>query len=222
MIRLVCLLIGYIFGAFQTAFFYGKLHGIDIREHGSGNAGTTNTLRVLGTKAGIIVFAGDMIKSILAVSLVRILFKADYQDIMPLLVIYTGLGCVLGHNYPFYMHFKGGKGIATTGGLMIAAHYLYIPFGLVLFFGTLFLTHYASLGSLLLYLGFLVETVILGNIGIFGMTNSLLIEMYIVVFLMTVLAFYMHRKNIGRLLKGCESKTYLSKKKKAQAETKTV
>ena len=73
-----------------------------------------------------------------------------------------------------------------------------------------------------MYLGFLIETVILGNIGIFGMTNSLLFEMYIVVFLMTVLAFYMHRKNIGRLLKGCESKTYLSKKKKAQAETKTV
>ena len=70
MVRLLCLVLGYAFGLIQTAFFYGKIHGIDIREHGSGNAGTTNTLRVLGTKAGVIVFIGDMLKAIVAICIV--------------------------------------------------------------------------------------------------------------------------------------------------------
>ena len=71
MIRLLCLVVGYIFGTFQTAYFYGKMHGIDIRTMGSGNAGTTNTLRVLGTKAGMIVLIGDVIKTILAIAFAR-------------------------------------------------------------------------------------------------------------------------------------------------------
>ena len=74
MIRIVCLLIGYCFGIFQTAFIYGKLHGIDIREKGSGNSGTTNALRVLGKKAGIIVFFGDALKAVFAMVLVHVLF----------------------------------------------------------------------------------------------------------------------------------------------------
>ena len=219
MIRVLCVFIGYVFGAFQTAFFYGKLHGIDIREHGSGNAGTTNTLRVLGTKAGLIVFAGDMLKSILAILLVRLLFNDNYPGMEMLLTVYTGAGCVLGHNYPFYMKFKGGKGIATTGGMMIAANWLYIPVGLVLFFTDFFLTHLVSLGSLLLYLGFFVQTVVMGELGIFGATRPILIEIYVVVFLLTALAFYKHRANIVRLLHGNERKTYLFKKNKMDVET---
>ena len=79
--RLVCVAIGYLFGLFQTAYIYGKLHGIDIRNYGSGNAGTTNTLRVLGTKAGLIVLAGDILKCILAIAAVRLLFAAVYMRI---------------------------------------------------------------------------------------------------------------------------------------------
>lgn len=219
MIRLLVLLIGYVFGNFQTAFFYGKLHGIDIREHGSGNSGTTNTLRVLGTKAGLIVFAGDMLKSVIAITLVRFIFKANYSDILPLLLIYTGAGCVLGHNFPFYMKFKGGKGIATTGGIMLSTSFYYVPVGMLLFFGNLVITHMVSIGSLLLYIGFFVETVILGQVGVFNMSQSALIEMYVIVFLLQVLAFWMHRENIKRLIAGNERKTYLFKKKKMDAET---
>lgn len=213
LVRIFCLLIGYLFGSFQTAYFYGRIKGIDIRKHGSGNAGTTNTLRVLGTKAGLIVFAGDLIKSILAVLLCKFLFLDTNIDIKPLIVIYTGLGCVLGHNFPFYLKFKGGKGIATTGGLMIAFNWMYIPVGLLLFFGNLFITHLVSLGSLLLYTGFFVQTIIMGELGVFGVTRPVLIELYIVIFFMTVLAFIMHRGNIERLLHGNERKTYLFKKK---------
>lgn len=211
-LRLLVLVVGYIFGNFQTAFIYGKLKGIDIREHGSGNAGTTNTLRVLGTKAGLIVFAGDMLKAIISITLVRLIFREKYDDILQLLIIYTGFGCILGHDYPCYIQFKGGKGIASTGGIMVASHWAYLPVGLVLFFGNFIATHYVSLGSLVMYAGFLVQTVIMGQLGIFEMSQASLIEMYIIVFVMTVMAFVKHRSNIVRLINGEERKTYLFKK----------
>lgn len=107
--RLICLVIGYVFGLFQTAYFYGKAHGIDIREHGSGNSGTTNALRVLGTKAGLIVFAGDCLKCMIAVWIVRLTFGQSHPETLYLLCLYAGMGAILGHNYPFYMNFKGEK-----------------------------------------------------------------------------------------------------------------
>ena len=119
----------------------------------------------------------------------------------------------------FYMNFKGGKGIATTGGMMIAANWMYIPVGLLLFFGNFVITHWVSLGSLLLYTGFLVQTIIMGQLGVFGVSQSVLIECYIVVFVMTVMAFYKHKDNIKRLAKGEERKTYLFKKNKMDAST---
>ena len=214
MSRLVCFVIGYIFGLFQTAFFYGKAHGIDIREHGSGNSGTTNALRVLGTKAGLIVFAGDCLKCILAVCLSRLIYGESHADMLYLLCIYTAAGAILGHNFPFYMGFKGGKGIAATAGLILAFHPYFIPMGIVMFFGAFLLTHYVSLGSLLVYLGFMIEILICGQMGLFGMSQTLLNEMYIVAFLLAVMAYWKHRENIVRLLHGTERKTYLFKKNK--------
>lgn len=215
MIRLICVVIGYVFGLFQTGYFYGKAHGIDIREHGSGNSGTTNTLRVLGTKAGLIVFAGDCLKCIIAVNIVRLLFGASCPDIIYLLCLYTGAGAVLGHNYPFYMHFRGGKGIAVTAGLVMTFHPYLTIMGVILFFAIFFTTHYVSLGSLLVYLGLLIELIICGQLGVFsGMTQAALIEMYLLFALLTALAFWKHRENIKRLLQGQERKTYLTKKNK--------
>ncbi len=213
MFRILCLLIGYVFGLFQTAYFYGKSKGIDIREHGSGNSGTTNALRVMGTKAGLIVFAGDCIKCILAVTLVRLLFAHSYGDTMELLALYTAAGCILGHNYPFYMNFKGGKGIAATAGLIISLHPLFIPVGLLSFFGTFMITHYVSLGSLLVYATLLAEMILLGQKGVFeGLTQMQLYEMYAVTFLLAVMAYWKHKDNIVRLIHGNERKTYLFKK----------
>ncbi len=210
--RIVCLIIGYVFGLFQTAYIYGKMHGIDIRNYGSGNAGTTNTLRTLGTKAGIIVLFGDIMKCILAVVTADMLFGESRPDIIYLLKIYAAAGAILGHNFPFYLKFKGGKGIAATAGMILSFHPYLIPMGVILFFGIFFTTHYVSLGSLTVYAGFMIELVILGQMGVFGMSQATLIEMYIVAGLLTVMAYYKHKDNIKRLLSGTERKTYLTHK----------
>ena len=207
-------MIGYVFGLFQTAYLYGKLHGIDIRNYGSGNAGTTNTLRTLGTKAGLIVLLGDIMKCILAIVLTNMLFQNSHPDEIYLLKIYAAAGAILGHNFPFYLHFKGGKGIAATAGMILSFHPWLIPMGVILFFGTFFTTHYVSLGSLLVYAGFMIELVVLGQMGIFGMPQEALIEMYVVAAFLTVMAYYKHKDNIKRLLGGTERKTYLTHKNK--------
>lgn len=219
MIRIICLAIGYVFGLFQTAYFYGKAHGIDIREHGSGNAGTTNTLRVLGTKAGLIVFAGDCLKCMAAVWLVRLVFGSTYHDIIYLLCLYTGAGAILGHNYPFYLNFKGGKGIAATAGMVLSFHPWFIITGVLLFFIPFFTLHYVSLGSLLVYAGLMIQLVVVGQNGwLFQeMTQGQLIEMYIVFGCLLAMAYWKHRENIKRLLHGNERKTYLSKKNQVEA-----
>ena len=124
--RIVCLAIGYLFGIFQTAYIYGKMNGIDIREYGSGNAGTTNALRTLGKKAGAMTLIGDMLKCVIAILIVDAVFKNRYQEILPLLGMYTAAGCVLGHNFPFYLKFKGGKGIAASSGVVISLSLIHI------------------------------------------------------------------------------------------------
>ena len=213
--RILCLAIGYVFGLFQTAYIYGKMHGIDIRQHGSGNAGTTNTLRVLGTKAGLIVFAGDVLKCVCAIVACSLLFGKNHPDMIYLLKLYAAAGAILGHNFPFYLGFKGGKGIAATAGLILAFHPTFLPVGVLVFFGIFFTTHYVSLGSLLVYAAFMIQIVISGQMGLFqGMSRQHLFEMYGVAAFLTIMAYYKHRENIKRLLKGEERKTYLTKKNK--------
>lgn len=211
--RIICLLIGHAFGLFQTAYFYGKAHGIDIRQYGSGNSGTTNALRVLGTKAGLIVLAGDCLKCIAAVAVTRLLFGGSHPDMIYLLCLYAGAGAVLGHNYPFYMGFRGGKGIAATAGLILSFHPYFIIMGVAVFFGIFFTTHLVSLGSLLVYLGFVIEMVVCGQSGVFvGATQAQLNEMYVISLLLAALAYWKHRENILRLLHGNERRTYLFRK----------
>ncbi len=215
------MLIGYVFGLFQTAYFYGKSKGIDIRQYGSGNSGTTNALRVLGTKAGLIVLLGDCLKTILAVVIARLLFGAAHPDEIYLLCLYAGAGAILGHNFPFYMNFKGGKGIAATAGLILSFHPYFVVMGVVVFFGIFFTTHYVSLGSLLVYACFLVEIIVCGETGVFGaMTRGQRIEMYLLAAFLTIMAYWKHRENIRRLVHGEERKTYLTKKNKLDVEKK--
>ncbi|MBE5869746.1 MAG: glycerol-3-phosphate 1-O-acyltransferase PlsY [Lachnospiraceae bacterium] len=217
MIRIACLLFGYIFGLFQTSIILGKIKGVDVRKHGSGNAGTTNTLRVLGFKAGMIVLAGDILKCMIPILLVKIFLKDGYGEMLWLLVFWTAAGVILGHNYPFYLKFKGGKGIATTAGLILSMPWPFIAIEVLVFFGIFFTTHYVSLGSLCVYLVLLICTVLFGQIGWFDklalpVPQSVLWEMYILMAVLAAMAYWKHRANIGRLLRGEERKTYLFKK----------
>ena len=209
--RIAALIIGYLFGNFQTSYIYGKMHGIDIRTKGSGNAGTTNTLRTLGKKAGAIVMIGDIIKCVIAVYIVHFLFGAKAPQMDYLLRMYAGLGCILGHNYPFYMNFKGGKGVACTGGLIIAMSLPMTLIGIVLFFGTIALTHYVSLGSLLVGAEFLIGIIIMAVTGKFQTTTAINIEIVILAAIISGMMYEKKKKNIRALLTGTERKTYIFK-----------
>lgn len=206
MLRIVCILIGYIFGLFQTGYIYGRLNHVDIREHGSGNAGTTNAMRVLGKKAGIITYIGDALKAVAAGFVIRLLF-ADSDINIIVLILYSGIGVVLGHNFPFYMNFKGGKGVAASSGVIVSIlDWRLIVIGLSLFIGITIITRYVSLASLSLMTSFFILFVIFSNYGIIEITNKYKLESYILVLIIALLAFFQHRANIARLIKGTESK----------------
>ena len=117
--RVISLLIGYVFGLLQSGYLYGKfVKNTDIRQHGSGNAGSTNILRVFGVKSALIVFLGDFFKAVVAMFIARKLFGGTGNG--DLYAMYAGLGVTLGHDFPFYMNFKGGKGIASMAGILTA------------------------------------------------------------------------------------------------------
>ncbi len=209
--RLICLAIGYVCGLFQTSYIIGRMHKTDIREHGSGNAGTTNALRTFGRKAGALTLLGDCLKCIIAMVIVRLLFRNSYGDILPLLSLYGAAGCILGHNFPFYLNFKGGKGIAASVGLIITFDWRIFLICVVVFFGLFFATHYVSLCSICAYLTAFVLVIILGQMDSYGMDRGHMTELYLLMAALTALALFKHRANIGRLLKGTESKVYLGK-----------
>ena len=212
--RLISILIGYVFGLFQTSYIIGKMHKTDIREHGSGNAGTTNALRTFGKKAGAITLLGDCLKCVLAIMVVRLIFAGRETEMMPLLCIYAAAGCILGHNFPITLGFRGGKGIAASVGFLIAFDWRIFLICAVLFFVLFFTTHYVSLGSLSCYTVALIAMIVRGEMGGYGMSRPLTLEMYGIMFLMTCLAFWRHRANIGRLVRRNENKVFLGKSKK--------
>lgn len=212
--RIICVCIGYAFGLLQTGYLYGKLHHVDIRKKGSGNAGTTNALRTLGWKAGVVTLFGDAFKCVFAVLAVHLVYKNSHGDILPLLSMYAGMGAVLGHNYPFYMKFKGGKGIAATAGLILSTTTpVMVLICLGVFIGIVAVTRYVSLGSLVVVIIYLLEIIYRGQTGAYGMETNYLYEMYGIAALLMVSAFFKHRENIKRLIHGTENKISVGKSK---------
>lgn len=212
--RIICVIIGYAFGLLQTGYLYGKLHKIDIRKEGSGNAGTTNALRTLGWKAGLVTFLGDSFKCIFAVVVVHLLYTESHPHMVPMLAMYAGMGAVLGHNYPFYMKFKGGKGIAATAGLLASTMNLpMVLICLAAFVVVVAVTRYVSLGSLVIVVIYLAEVIYLGQSGFYGIEANYLYEMYAVAAFLMISAFFKHRANIQRLLNGTENKISVGKNK---------
>ena len=217
MFRLICLVVGYVCGLFNTSLALGRLADFDIRKQGSGNTGTTNMVRTMGWKMGMLVLLGDAMKAILPMIVMAKLFGgAGGVASGGLIKAYTGFGAVLGHNYPFYTGFRGGKGIATSLGVAFAYHILIGLFAMGCFSVPFFTTHYASLSSLVM------TVVIFGTLSLLaafrvpyffsGTGSDNVIELYVLFGMMAFLAFFRHRENIARLLKGQERKTYLTKK----------
>lgn len=206
LVRVLCIVIGYCFGLIQTSYIYGKMNHIDIRQHGSGNAGTTNALRVLGKKAGAVVFVGDIAKSLSACLLVHLIFGRYYPEITRMLALYAGLGVVLGHNYPFYLKFHGGKGIAAMAGILIGMDWRVTLCCLVAFIVVVGVTRYVSLGSLFVVTIFFAGAVFFGIRGDYGTMGGHLYEFYGVAFVLMAICYVKHRANIVRLFKGTENK----------------
>ena len=208
--RIICLAAGYVFGLFQTGFIYGKMHGIDIRRHGSGNSGATNTLRVLGKKAGAIVFFGDALKALIPCTVLRIVLSgsAEYAGMAYLLMLYLGFGVILGHNFPFYMNFKGGKGIAATAGLVASMDWRLTLVCAVVFLGAVILTRFVSLGSILVAVAFFAVNFFLSWKGEYGLDAGLLPEFWVLLGAVSLMAIWRHKANIKRLLAGNENKLW--------------
>ncbi|MCL2566225.1 MAG: glycerol-3-phosphate 1-O-acyltransferase PlsY [Defluviitaleaceae bacterium] len=203
--RVLAVLIGYAIGLIQTAYIIGRLKGIDIRQHGSGGAGATNVNRVLGSKAGIFVFVVDIVKGIAAFTIPAFIWHGGgtflgYGFALP--GLYGAIGCVLGHSFPFYLKFKGGKGMAVTIGLMIAIDIRMFLIAAAVGITLIAITKYISLASLTL--GAMMP-IVLHFLGY--PTEEVLVSLVI-----SVLIWYLHRENIGRLLRGEENKFSFKKK----------
>lgn len=201
----ICLIAGYFFGCISCGYLVGRIfYHKDIRSLGSGNAGTTNVLRNFGVIPAIVTFAGDLAKAVVPILMIRLC--VPFTEPWYLLCLYCGLGVVLGHNYPFYLGFKGGKGIAVTAAVvMSAAHPIMIPVGIVIFVAAVALTRYVSVGSLL------VAWYIPANTIIFHRADGAFIHMLVISLLFTTFAYFQHRENIVRLIHGNENKLWGNK-----------
>jgi glycerol-3-phosphate acyltransferase PlsY len=194
--------------------WYGQgFFGVDVRQHGSGNAGATNTFRVLGKRAGTVVMLVDVLKGYTAAILSSILWFSDVTtegEILTFEIVF-GIVAVLGHLYPIFAGFKGGKGVATLLGMVLAIHPEMALICIGIFLLVVIASQYVSLGSILAALAFPVLLLL----QIFGQEESpLLIVFGFVMFLLVVLT---HKKNIRRLLHGQENRTILIQLKKKRA-----
>ena len=170
--------------------------------------------RTFGKKAGAITLLGDCLKCVLAIVIVRMVYGNSMNGILPLLTLYAALGCILGHNFPISMEFRGGKGIAASVGMIIAFDWRIFIVCAVVFFALFFTTHYVSLCSLSAYAVAFILVLVFGHMGKYGMDQAHTVELYIVMAVLTAMAFYRHRANIVRLFHGTENKVFLSSKNK--------
>ncbi|MBQ4045758.1 MAG: glycerol-3-phosphate 1-O-acyltransferase PlsY [Lachnospiraceae bacterium] len=205
--RAICLLIGYACGLFQTGYFLSTLHGVNLREKGSGNFGATNTLRVMGNKFGILVLIGDVLKAVLACLIVKLVCSHIFADFNILHVFYAGFGAVLGHDFPFYLKFKGGKGVASTAGMVLGmGAYKELLIGLALFVLIVAITRYVSLGSCLSVALGCALLIVKAAGGAYGLTTAGLAEFSVIGLAAVLLCCWKHRSNIKRLIAGTENK----------------
>ncbi len=204
---IIAVIFAYLLGSIPTAVWASKaFHGIDVRDHGSGNAGATNVIRVLGWKTGIPVLLVDMVKGSLA-ALLPVFFHLAPQGTASLtnLQILTGLAAIIGHMFPVFAGFRGGKGVATAGGVIVAIHPAVSLVCLGIFALVFIITGIVSVSSMSAGIAFPVLLLTLFD------TPSLLFKIFSVV--VAVALLITHRNNIKRLLKGEEKKLFGKKQK---------
>lgn len=201
MIWLGILLLSYLLGSIPSGYLVAKSQGIDIRQHGSGNIGATNVLRVMGKKWGYLVFACDALKGFLAVKLAAQLAATGHAD-AALGAVLGAIGCILGHNYTVWLRFKGGKGIATSAGVLLGLFPLTVILTvLIIWFVVFFVGRYVSLASICAALSLPVAVFLLVTRS--GTDFWLRFWFSVVI---SALAVWRHRSNLARLAKGTESR----------------
>ena len=205
----VCMIVGYLFGCIQTGYIVGRVNKIDIRDYGSGNSGTTNTLRTLGKTAAIITFLGDAAKGLVAVNLARyVIMPAFGVEGEAYLWLLTGFAVVLGHNFPFYLGFKGGKGIATSLGVLLMINWqiglICLVFALIL----MAITRMVSVGSIAAAILFPVLVVFIGQNYIVPVNNC---SFFIFSIILAIFVLFNHRENLKRIFTGKENKISFKK-----------
>ncbi|MBS4173009.1 glycerol-3-phosphate 1-O-acyltransferase PlsY [Bacillus sp. FJAT-49736] len=196
MIYAIILILAYLLGSIPSGLIVGKLfYGIDIRQHGSGNLGATNSFRTLGKKAGIAVTIADILKGTLA-TLLPILFGVPLEHFHPLLV---GLIAVIGHMFPIFAGFRGGKAVATSGGVILAYSPILFLFVIIVFLVSLKISKYVSLSSIIAGIAAIVYSFV-----------DMLIQqdwpLFVVVFALGFFVIYRHRANIKRIREKTEPK----------------
>ncbi|MCR4605977.1 MAG: glycerol-3-phosphate 1-O-acyltransferase PlsY [Eubacterium sp.] len=211
----IFLVVGYLFGSFPTGVFVGKKGGHDLQSEGSGNIGTTNALRTMGKRAALITFLGDLAKAFIPTLCVRFIYcgcvKGYDADLTYLFTLITGLGVFLGHIFPFYLKFKGGKGIAVSAAIIIASSadlgigMWMIFIGIALFAAIVAITKYVSLGSLVVMWYFPIY------VYLKFIESPYFWIMMVVALIFVSLIYIKHAGNIKRLVTGTESKVSFKK-----------
>ena len=205
----ILLVLAYLIGSIPTAVWVSKwAFGIDIREHGSGNAGATNAFRILGSKAGAGVMFGDMMKGFLAVKLSMLSPFPVLSEPFVNLQIFLGLAAVLGHIFPIWAEFRGGKGIATLFGMILSIHPIVAVSLVLVFFLMLLLTRYVSLSSITASIAFPLMILFIFNAD----AQELSYRLFAIA--TAFLVVLTHHKNISRLLNGNENKVPFFRKRR--------
>ncbi|HBF86413.1 MAG TPA: acyl-phosphate glycerol 3-phosphate acyltransferase [Clostridiales bacterium] len=208
-------IVAYLLGSVSLSVIVSKtIYRSDVRKHGSGNAGATNVARVFGVLGGVIVLLGDFLKAVVSLCLAKFVFTLISPDVSPdLCVMLAGIFCVIGHAYPVFFKFKGGKGVTVGAAIALFADYRAVLAGLAVFVAVFAISRIVSLSSVSAAI-----TIVAAGIILFVLVETFSVYMLVLCAFTGLFVIFLHRSNIKRLIKGEEKKFSFAKKKKEKTE----